>query len=90
MITNKKKGTFILVNFATGLGHLSETQLLFPKGKVPIGDNYWNSFNGIFLSKKSKNPSLAKLQKSVGECVKNKKYDFKVARISNEGKVIFE
>ena len=44
----------------------------------------------VFLSKKSKNPSLAKLQKSVGECVKNKKYDFKVARISNEGKVIFE
>ena len=44
----------------------------------------------VFLSKKSKNPSLAKLQKSVGECVKNKKYDFKVARISNEGKVVFE
>ncbi len=54
MIANKKQGTFILVNFATGHGHLSETQLLFPKGKVPIGDNYWNSFNGIFLSKKLK------------------------------------
>ncbi len=54
MIANKKKGTFILINFATGHGHLSETQLLFPKGRVPVGDNYWNSFNGIFLSKKLK------------------------------------
>ena len=33
---------------------------------------------------------LDQLQKSVGECVKKKNYDFKVAKISNEGKVTFE
>ena len=44
----------------------------------------------VFLSKKSKNPNLAALQKSVDECVKKKNYDFKVAKISNEGKVTFE
>ena len=33
MIINKKKGSFILLNFATEYGHLSEAQLLFPKGK---------------------------------------------------------
>ena len=44
----------------------------------------------VFLSKKSKNPNLEALQKSVGECVKKKNYDFKVAKISNEGKVTFE
>ena len=43
----------------------------------------------VFLSKKSKNPNLAALQKSVGECVKKKNYDFKIAKISNEGKVTF-
>ena len=34
--------------------------------------------------------NLIALQKSVGECVKMKNYDFKVAKISNEGKVTFE
>ena len=43
----------------------------------------------VFLSKKSKNPNLAALQKSVGECVEKKNYDFKMAKISNEGKVTF-
>ena len=50
MTENKKEGTFILVNFATGYGHLSESQFLFPKGKTPKGDNYWNSLNGVFIS----------------------------------------
>ena len=44
----------------------------------------------VFLSKKSKNPNLAALQKSVGECIKNKNYDFKIVRIANGGKVTFE
>ena len=44
----------------------------------------------VFLSKKSKNPNLAALQKSVDECVEKKNYDFKTAKISNEGKVTFE
>ena len=44
----------------------------------------------VFLSKKSNNPNLAALQKSVGECVKKKNYDFKIAKISNEGKVTLE
>ena len=53
MTENKKEGTFILVNFATGYGHLSESQFLFPKGKTPKGDNYWNSLNGVFISRDS-------------------------------------
>ena len=44
----------------------------------------------VFLSKKSKNPNLAALQKSVDECVEKKNYDFKTAKISNGGKVTFE
>ena len=44
----------------------------------------------VFLSKKSKNPNLAALQKSVSECIKKKNYDFKIAKISNEGKVTLE
>ena len=43
----------------------------------------------VFLSKKSNNPNLAALQKSVDECVEKKNYDFKTAKISNEGKVTF-
>ena len=39
---------------------------------------------------KSNNPNLAALQKSVGECIKNKNYDFKIVRIANGGKVTFE
>ena len=54
MIVHKKKGSFILVNFATEYGHLSEAQLVFPKGKSPIGANYWNSLNGVFISRESK------------------------------------
>ena len=34
-------------------------------------------------------PNLAALQKSVDECVEKKNYDFKTAKISNEGKVTF-
>ena len=44
----------------------------------------------VFLSKKSKNPNLAALQKSVSECIEKKNYDFKIAKISNDGKVTFE
>ena len=54
------------------------------------GDNVDQVSEVVFLSKKSKNPNLAVLQKSVGECIKKKNYDFKIARISNEGKVTFE
>ena len=43
----------------------------------------------VFLSKKSNNPNLAALQKSIDECVEKKNYDFKTAKISNEGKVTF-
>ena len=35
-------------------------------------------------------PNLAALQKSVDEYVEKKNYDFKTAKISNEGKVTFE
>jgi predicted Holliday junction resolvase-like endonuclease len=44
----------------------------------------------VFFSKKSENSDMLNLQKSVDECVKRKNYDFKLARISNEGKVTFE
>ena len=44
----------------------------------------------VFLSKKSKNQNLAVLQKSVSNCVKKKNYDFKIARIANDGSVTFE
>ena len=54
MIENNKKGSFILVNFATGYGHRSEAQLMFPKGEGPTEDNYWNSLNGIFFSRELK------------------------------------
>ena len=54
------------------------------------GDNVDQVSEVVFLSKKSKNPNLAVLQKSVGECVKKKNYDFKIVRIANEGKVTFE
>ena len=54
MIENKKEGSFILVNFATDYDHHSEAGLLFPKNNLPIGDNYWNSLNGVFISRESK------------------------------------
>ena len=44
----------------------------------------------VFLSKKSQNSDLLNLQKSVNECVKKKNYDFKLVRISDEGKISFE
>ena len=44
----------------------------------------------VFFSKKSENADLLNLQKSVDECVQKKNYDFKIARISNEGSVTFE
>ena len=53
MIENNNDGSFILVNFATGYRHRSESQFLFPKGKIPEGDNYWNSLNGVFISRDS-------------------------------------
>ena len=53
------------------------------------GDNADQVSEVVFLSKKSKNPNLAALQKSVDECVEKKNYDFKTAKISNEGKVTF-
>jgi len=54
------------------------------------GDNADQVSEVVFLSKKSKNPNLAVLQKSVGECIEKKNYDFKIVRIANEGKVTFE
>ena len=54
------------------------------------GDNADQVSEVVFLSKKSKNPNLAALQKSVDECVEKKNYDFKTAKISNGGKVTFE
>ena len=54
------------------------------------GDNADQVSEVVFLSKKSKNPNIAVLQKSVGECIKKKNYDFKIVRIANEGKVTFE
>ena len=53
------------------------------------GDNADQVSEVVFLSKKSNNPNLAVLQKSVGECIEKKNYDFKTAKISNEGKVTF-
>ena len=53
MIENNNDGSFILVNFATGYRHRSESQFLFPKGKTPEGDNYWNSLNGVFVLRDS-------------------------------------
>ena len=54
------------------------------------GDNADQVSEVVFLSKKSNNPNLAVLQKSVGECIEKKNYDFKIVRIANEGKVTFE
>ena len=54
------------------------------------GDNVDQVSEVVFLSKKSNNPNLAVLQKSVGECIEKKNYDFKIVRIANEGKVTFE
>ena len=54
------------------------------------GDNADQVSEVVFLSKKSNNPNLAGLQKSVGECIEKKNYDFKIVRIANEGKVTFE
>ena len=54
------------------------------------GDNIDQVSEVVFLSKKSNNPNLAVLQKSVGECIEKKNYDFKIVRIANEGKVTFE
>ncbi len=53
IIENNNDGSFILVNFATGYKHRSEAQFLFPKGKSPEGDNYWNSLNGVFVLRDS-------------------------------------
>ena len=44
----------------------------------------------VFFSKKSENSDMLNLQKSVDECVKKKNYDFKIARIANDGSVTFE
>ena len=62
------------------------------KNKIVIfnGDNAKQVSEVVFLSKKSNNPNLAVLQKSVGECIEKKNYDFKIVRIANEGKVTFE
>ena len=44
--------------------------------------------NVIFLHQKNNN--LAQLHKSIHDTVENKKYDWKVARISQEGKLELE
>ena len=44
----------------------------------------------VFFSKKSENSDMLNLQKSVDECVKKKNYDFKIARIANDGSITFE
>ena len=41
----------------------------------------------IFLSKKSENSDLRQLQESIHSCVKNKNYDFREAKVSNNGKI---
>ena len=51
---NNKEGTFILVNYATGYGHHSEAQFVVPGRKPPVGGNYWNSLNGVFVLRNSK------------------------------------
>jgi len=44
----------------------------------------------VFFSKKSENSDMLNLQGSVDECVKKKNYDFKIARIANDGSITFE
>ena len=44
----------------------------------------------VFFSKKSEDSDMLNLQESVSECVKKKNYDFKIARIANDGSVTFE
>ena len=44
----------------------------------------------VFFSKKSENSDMLNLQESVDECVKKKNYDFKIARIANDGSITFE
>jgi predicted Holliday junction resolvase-like endonuclease len=39
----------------------------------------------VFLSKKINNPMLNKIRKQVETCVKKEKYEWKIARIDNEG-----
>ena len=43
----------------------------------------------IFLSKKSENSDLQQLQKSIHNCVKNKNYDFREAKVANNGKITY-
>ena len=44
----------------------------------------------VFLSKKLKNPVINKLRTQVKASIKNKNYEWLVARIDNEGKIEFE
>lgn len=44
----------------------------------------------ILLSRLSKNPNLSNLQKSVAKAVDDKRYDWKVVRVSLDGSVEFE
>lgn len=44
----------------------------------------------IFLSKKCNNSSLNNLRVQVRESIQKKKYDWQVARIDEEGKILFE
>ena len=43
----------------------------------------------IFLSKKSENSDLQQLQESIHNCVKNKNYDFREAKVANNGKITY-
>lgn len=46
--------------------------------------------NVILLSRRTSNAHLNGLQKAVGKAVENKRYDWKVARVSIDGQVTYE
>jgi predicted Holliday junction resolvase-like endonuclease len=54
------------------------------------GMNDGNVKNIIFLSKTSGNNALEKVRLSVRETIEKEGYDWAVARISNEGKIVLE
>jgi len=54
------------------------------------GMNNDNLKDVVLLSKRTKNPNLMELHRGIADAVRNKKYDWKVIRVSAEGKVEYE
>jgi len=54
------------------------------------GMNGGNLNNIVLLSRKSSNPYIQNLQKSVADSVENKNYDWKITRVGIDGEIEFE